>query len=292
MSAPPVPAPKMSKSVKPTTNTALGFLHVGLGALALILIALKPESVSNTVFPKAYHVATIVGASFMSFALEKGLGTRPDSPYTRLSPLVTISLVGALLSAYLQNRYHYERDNALTARQTLRALILASFDAGVVYGLSNLNLLSGTSPALSMGALNIVMHLLYSSTVSQLYVLNPSEDKSTDTVFLSLTMGIVVLYATLAILPDSGAVDKKAKLLLLGMAMSILAFSNATGLSTPTEADDVFEVESNDSIVWLGTAVGLSALIVLYSAYQARPVVKVAAVAPVPPATQAVRPAS
>ena len=289
MSASPVPAPKMSKSVKPTTNTALGFLHVGLGGAAIFLIALQPESVPNTIFPKAYHVATVVGASFMSFALEKGLGTRPDSPYTRLSPLVTISLVGALLSAYLQNKYHYKRDTALTARQTLRALIAASFDAGVVYGLSNLKLLSGTSPALSMGALNIVMHLIYSSTVSQLYVLDPSEDQSTETVFFSLTMGIVVLYATLAILPDSGAVDKKAKLRLLGMAMSILAFSNATGLSTPTANDDVFEVESNDSIVWLGTAVGLSALIVLYSAYQARPV---AAVAPVPPATQAVRPAS
>jgi len=275
--------------VTPTTDAALGLLHFGLGAAAIFLIAFKPENVPNTFVPKAYHVATVVGASSMSFALAKVLGTRPDSPYSKLSPLVTISLVGALLSAYLQNRYHYNLNDVLTARQTLRALIVAAFDAGVVYGLSNLKLLSGTSPALSMGALNILMHLIYSSALSQQYVLNPSEKGDAEASFLSLTMGIVVLYATLAMLPDAGAVDKKAKLRLLGIAMVILAFSNATGLSTPTETDDLLEVDSNDSNIWLGSALGLSVLIVFYSAYQARSVVKVA---PAPPPTQGARPAS
>ena len=282
-----------STSVKATrlqsvnADVVLGGVHFCLGVAAMALIFGSFSSVMDATKAKAYHVATVVGASAVSFLLAKSIGTRPTSVYTKLSPLVTTSILGALLSTYLQNRYVYTAGDALTATQTLRALLVAAFDAGVVYGASTLGPFGGASPALAMGALNILMHLIYSSALSAQYVLAPDEAVA-EASFLSLTMGIVVFYSTLALLPSSD-VDRKLKLRLFGMAMVVLAFANGTGLSTPSDADDAVDVDSDASPGWMYSALALSTAVVLYSAYQARPVTKPKAVAPSPEVAPAAR---
>ena len=263
-------------------DVVLGGVHFCLGVAAMALIFGNFSSVMNATRAKAYHIATVVGASSVSFMLAKAVGTRPASVYTKLAPLLTTSILGALLSTYLQNRYVYTAGSALTATQTLRALLVAAFDAGVVYGASTLGPFGGANPALAMGALNILMHLIYSSALSAQYVLAPDE-AGAEASFLSLTMGIVVLYSTLALLPSSD-VDRKLKLRLFGMAMVIIAFANGTGLSTPSDADDALDVDSDASPGWMYSAFALSTAVVLYSAYQARPATK--DFKPVAPSTQ------
>lgn len=275
------------KSAPANADVVLGGVHACLGVAALALIFGNFASVMDGTKAKAYHVATVVGASAVSFLLAKAVGTRPTSVYTKLSPLVTTSILGALLSTYLQNRYVYDGE-ALTATQTLRALLVAAFDAGVVYGASTLGPFGGADPALGMGALNILMHLIYSSALSAQYVLAPDEGGA-EASFLALTMGIVVLYSTLALLPSTDA-DRKVKLRLFGMAMVILAVANGTGLSTPSDADDAVDVVSDASPGWMYSAFALSAAVVLYSAYRARPAAKVKVVKVAPEVAPAATP--
>jgi len=278
--------PTQTKVSTNSTNILLA-VHFLVGAAALGLIIMDrtdpdDDIASQPTKGKAYHAATVVGASVVSFGLSKVVSSRADSVYTQLTPLLATGTLGTLLSVYLQNRYVYE-GSTLSGTQTLRALLVATFDTGIVYSASKHAIFGGAPRALSMGVLNILMHLIYSSTLTTQYVLVPREDGTSEAAFLSLTMGTITLYSLLA-MQASTPVDKQMKQRLFVMALTILAFANGSGLSTPTEIDDVFDADQMTSPIWMYAAFGLCTAIVLSSSYLARPMAKPKPTAPRAPA--------
>lgn len=252
------------------SDASLSAVHAvfGIAAIGLIATSQDEDSALAYVKPRAYHVATVVGATGFSYGLAKALGARSETPYGKLTPLLATTLLGTLVSVYLQNRlpYNENSDRTLTAAQTMRALLLAVFDAGIVYGASQMNMFNKIHPALSMGFLNIVMHLIYSSALTTQYVLQTEESVGSEAAFVSLTVGIITLYSLLATKSQEGEVTQR----LFGLTLAVLFFANLSGLSTPTAEDDYLDPETSADPSWMYGALGLCALIVLGSAYQAR----------------------